>query len=271
MNTNDSAIQTARNARPRDIITAVLLLLLCMPALARAADSGMDALRISLSQSGPAMTTAATPNPSAEITSNVSAPLIRFGYRGITAAESSPTVTRAQAASVSTYPSYWIYSAHTDLLRDADGDGYFQRFRVTFDADVDYGVADVYARVYLSLDGGPWNLYYTTSTFSIYGTSPDDPYTVETTLTNGYPWGYYDVLIELYDNYSDALVTFAGPLAFGALSSLPLEDQNYDDPYYYQDAGAAGSGSGGGGTFGGREALLLGVMVVWRARRLRAH
>lgn len=269
MKINDSAIQVRRKARPRDILTTVLLLLLCMPPLARAADTGLDSLRISQSQSGPVQTTAAVSITPAVITSNVFAPLVRFGYRGITAIESAPSEVRAPAAYASTYPSYWILSAHTDLLRDADGDGYFQRFHVTFDANVDYGVADVYARVYLSLDGGPWNLYYTTNTFSIYGAEQNDPYTVETTLANGYPWGYYDVLIELYDNYSDALVTSAGPLTFGALSALPLEDQNYDDPYYYQSASSISSESGGGGAFGIMEGMLLVVAIARLSRKAK--
>jgi hypothetical protein len=58
-----------------------------------------------------------------------------------------------------------IYDAQTVLSGDDDEDGFFHRFRVTFDADVDHGDAFVYARLYLSFEGGPWNHYFTTDVF----------------------------------------------------------------------------------------------------------
>lgn len=252
----DSVLPVQRASFMRVLVATFLMLLFAVAPVVHAADTAADALRISLSQAGPV---AAAPDATA-MTTDVFAPLVQFGYRGSTAAESS---ARLRPAYASAYPAYSIYSAFTDLLVDDNRDGYYQRFRVSFDADVDSGTADVYARLYLSLNGGPWNLYYTTGNIRINGTANDDAYSVVTTLSNGYPYGSYDVLIELYDAYSDALLTEAGPYDFAALSALPLEDQAYDDPYY---AGPPTGDAGGGGAFGVLEGVLLVMFLAQRGR-----
>jgi len=256
MTSKDPVLSVQRTLRARVRVAVVLMLLFAVAPMVRAADTAADALRISSSQAGPV---AAAPGTTATMT-DVFAPLVQFGYRGGTAAQTS---ARVQTLSVGAYSPYLIYSAFTDLLVDDNGDGYYQRFRITFDADVDFGSADVYARLYLSLNGGPWNLYYTTGNISISGTAKDDAYSVDTTLSNGYPYGSYDVLIELYDAYSDALLTEAGPYDFVALSALPLEDQDYDSPDY---AGPPAGDTGGGGAFGGLESALLAMFLARRVR-----
>lgn len=256
MTNNDSVLPVQRASRTRARVAAALLLLFAFAPLARAADTAADALRISLTQAGPV---AAAPGATTT-TTDVFAPLVQFGYRGSTAAG---TTTRVRPAYVSAYPSYRIYSAFTDLLQDNNHDGYYSSFRITFDADVDSGSADVYARLYLSLNGGPWNRYYTTNNFTIYGTAKDDAYSVVTTLSNGYQYGSYDVLIELYDAYSDTLLTQAGPYDFTALSALPLEDQAYDNPSYVSPPTGT---AGGGGAFGAWEGVLLVMLLARRGR-----
>jgi hypothetical protein len=130
-----------------------------------------------------------------------------------------------------------ISDAYTVISRDDDDDGYFHRLEVTFDADTSGEVVWVYARLYLSLEGGPWNHYYTTETFSVEGYTIADEYEVVTRLLDGYPTGYYDVLIELYDADDELLAVNYGPYEDADLAVLPLEDY-YRDDYDYGGGGA---------------------------------
>lgn len=119
---------------------------------------------------------------------------------------------------------FWIYTAEVDLYADRDRDGFYTSIDLMFDADTYYGVADVYAVLYLSYEYGEWNEYAATETFTIYGASGADEYVVETDLVEGYPTGNYDILIELYDAYDNAFVASFGPEDTSELSILPIED-----------------------------------------------
>ncbi|MGS0728212.1 choice-of-anchor H family protein, partial [Shewanella sp. 0m-11] len=58
------------------------------------------------------------------------------------------------------YRNFYIYDAYSRLFIDNDYDGFYQTFSVTFDADVEGSYvnerADVFAELYLSRNGGPW-------------------------------------------------------------------------------------------------------------------
>jgi hypothetical protein len=156
---------------------------------------------------------------------------------------------------------FWIYYADVELFNDDDRDGYFHGIDVLFDADTYFEVADVYAVLYLSYEGGPWNEYAVTETFSIYGATSDDEYVVVSELMSGYPAGDYDLLIELYDTFDGSLVADLGPEDNPDLGYLPLEDFDRDDP-------RRGSGGHGGGAVDWLTAFLLGsVWVTTRVRR----
>lgn len=146
---------------------------------------------------------------------------------------------------------FTIADAQTVMSWDDDDDGFYHRLRVSFDPDVSGAEAWVYARLYLSLEGGPWNHYYTTEVFPINGDASDDAYEVVTRLLDGYPTGYYDVLIELYDADYDLLVLNYGPYEDRDLAVLPLED-SYRDSYE----------EGGGGGAAGPGFLLLMLPAV---------
>ncbi len=119
---------------------------------------------------------------------------------------------------------YSIYDAGVRLLNDDDHDGFYHRFELSFDADTRYFTTQVYARLYLSHAGGPWNLYHTTDRFRIDGSAIDDALHVTTTLTSGYPPGYYDLAIDLYEAGSNQLVASYDSYADPDLGALPLED-----------------------------------------------
>lgn len=125
-----------------------------------------------------------------------------------------------------------IYSATTVLFDDVDYDGFYQTFSVTFDADV-YGPylgqrARVFADMYLSKDGGPWQLYFTTEAFTIVDDITDDEFEVLTTLDAGYSTEHYDVLIDVYEvGFSDIVATISSE-DLDSLYALPLESADRD-------------------------------------------
>ena len=125
---------------------------------------------------------------------------------------------------------FWFFLADVVLFGDDDRDGYFYGIDLLFDADTIFEEADVYAVLYLSLEGGPWNEYHVTDTFRIFGATSDDEYVVVTELETGYPRGSYDLLIELYDTFDGSFVASFGPVDTSELSFLPLEDFRRDDP-----------------------------------------
>ncbi len=125
-----------------------------------------------------------------------------------------------------------IFDAFTTLISDFDGDGFYHRFSVAIDADTVYSTSWVFADLYLSYEGGPWNYYASSDNFHIHGDSELDIYVVETELAEGFPAGYYDIRIELFDVETGELLHVYGPYDDDSLSALPLEDSVYDDDYY---------------------------------------
>jgi hypothetical protein len=156
-------------------------------------------------------------------------PLVQTGARGAVAGRSE----------IAAHPGgrvFSIFDAQAVMSWDDDYDGFFHRLRVSFDPDVTGDEAWVYARLYLSLEGGPWNHIHTTEVFPVRSDDSDDAYEVVTRLIDGYPTGYYDVLIELYDADYDLLVLNYGPYEDRDLAALPLED-SYRDSYDDHDGG----------------------------------
>jgi hypothetical protein len=159
------------------------------------------------------------------------APLVTAGERTRPdKASGTEKLSGAAAASQGPGNDFWIFYADVQLFNDDDHDGYYYGIDVLFDADTVYEEADVYAVLYLSYEGGPWNEYTTTDTFRIFGATSDDEYVVVTELLTGYPRGSYDLLIDLYDTFDGQLVASYGPEDTSEFFNLPLEDFNRDDP-----------------------------------------
>ncbi|MEM8983754.1 MAG: choice-of-anchor H family protein [Pseudomonadota bacterium] len=163
---------------------------------------------------------------------------------------------------------FWIYSAFTDVQFDDDRDGFFTRLILDFDADTIFSSADVYAVLYLSLEGGPWNELTVTDVFTIFGAGAGDEYFVDTDLISGYPTGSYDLLIELYDAFDGSLVAEYGPNDALDLFDLPLEDQTRDEVIIVGGGQVIAVREGGGGALGVLGLLGLAALV---AIRRRAH
>ncbi|WP_394128988.1 choice-of-anchor H family protein [Shewanella maritima] len=138
----------------------------------------------------------------------------------------------SQPTNAALYYDFSIYDAYSRLYDDFNYNGFYQTFTVTFDADIlgptGYEIANVYAEMYLSKNGGPWERYYTTDIFTIEGDRSDDDYEVLTTLASGYPTDHYDVLIDLYEvGYSDIVATISSE-DVDSLYALPLESSDWD-------------------------------------------
>jgi len=124
---------------------------------------------------------------------------------------------------------FFFSSAYATMDFDADGDGYYSEFTVNFDADTNYNHATVYAQLYLSFEGGPWELYYSTNNFQLDDWSSYDDYSVSTILTSGFPPGSYDILVDLYDEYDNTLVATISAYDTYDLAEYYLEDISYED------------------------------------------
>ncbi len=161
-----------------------------------------------------------------------------------------------------------IYSADVRLVADLDLDGYHHALNVRFDVDVSHDSATVYAKLYLSRNGGPWSQYFTTNLFVIHGTDTADTYEVRTELLDGYPPGYYDVLIEIY-SLDHAYMVASEVLDYHYLGrDLALEDYGWDEPYeeFYTEVGV----SVGAGDFGALALFFILIQLAIAARGVLA-
>ena len=148
---------------------------------------------------------------------------------------------------------FWIYDATVTLYSDVDYDGYYHHFSVEFDADTIFEHADVYARLYLSR-GDVFQEYHTTSVFHIDGESELDSFEVDSELLSGFPSDDYEVLIELYDAYSDELVATLDGNDDADLYFIMLESENFEVVYVEPQVVVVRES---GGSFGYLSLLLL--------------
>lgn len=164
---------------------------------------------------------------------------------------------------------FWFYDVDVQTFNDDDFDGYYHGIDVLFDVDTNFGAADVYAVLYLSFDGGPWNEYAVSEDFSVFGTSANDEYVLVTELMSGYPTGSYDLLIELFDAHDGTFLASTGPEDSSEMSNLPLEDFNRDAPA--QEVIIVESHGGGGVLDKWTLGILLTLLVVTAFRRIWRH
>ncbi|MEO1595287.1 MAG: choice-of-anchor H family protein [Pseudomonadota bacterium] len=238
----------------RTLIVATSLAL-AAPAIAETpAPTGVEVL---VEQGKKADESTRKPGKDAQLQSKSTAP-----ERGAGARLQRKAPTDAESQSIN--QDFWIFDATTAIAGDLDGDGFYTRLELDFDADTVYDQAWVYAVVYLSLEGGDWIEYGETAVFDIYGASGGDEYYFDADLVSGFPTGYYDVLIELYDDYDGRLVATFGPAQSADLFDLPLESETVDAPVEpIIVVTEEGGGSAGPGLI-----ALLSVALLWRRKRL---
>ena len=152
------------------------------------------------------------------------------------------TVTQQFAGVANRYDQLFeIYDANAQTISDFDGDGYHHAINVYFDVDVSYDGATVYAKLYLSREGGPWSQYFTTDLFQIHLDDVGDAYEVETELLEGYDPGYYSVLIEIY-SLDHAYMVASEVLDYNYLGrDIMIEARNWDESYEEDHSHGGGS------------------------------
>ncbi|AEF01844.1 choice-of-anchor H family protein [Alteromonas sp. K632G] len=170
----------------------------------------------------------------------------------------------AEAQSTTLLPDYWIYDSWVSLDTDIDYDGYYSEFTVEFDADTVYDSALVYGVIYLGRNDR-YEAIHVTSEFVLYGEDSSDSFVVESRLLSGFPAADYDVLIELYDAYSEQLVAYSDGYCDADLAYLSLESDNHE--YIYEDTVIVVEEHGGSTTIFG----LLFIALTLVARRVVRH
>ena len=178
----------------------------------------------------------------------------------------------AQSFRASNYIEFGIYDASSRLFEDFDYDGFYQTFSVTFDADVYSQYAGkralVFADLYVSRDNGPWELYFTTDSFTIIDDNSNDEYEVLTTLDLGYKTAHYDVLIDLYEvGYFDPVATISSE-DVDSLYALPLESADRDE-YIVVDSYETEVIISGGSISAYSIIALLGIFGMRISRRIK--
>jgi hypothetical protein len=154
-----------------------------------------------------------------------------------------------------------IYESDVQLISDLDGDGFHHAINVFFIVDVSVDSATVYARLYLSWEGEPWNQYFTTDLFAMHGDDFSDAYEVETELLEAYAPGYYAVLMEIY-SLDHADMVSSAELDYHCLGKVVMiEYLSRDEPYgessteYYEEIHYSSSAGSVG-------ALLLFFLII---------
>ncbi|MFC3094549.1 hypothetical protein DRW07_13325 [Alteromonas sediminis] len=146
---------------------------------------------------------------------------------------STKVVSQAQSQTAAAQSDYWFHDTWLTLTRDRDHDGYASSFSLTLDIDTVFSDSEVYAVVYLG-DDDHYTSLYETSVFEIYGNSSSDTITLDIDLLTGYPTRDYDILIEIYDAYSNVLLAYNNLYDDADLGYQPLESSNFDVEYYQQ-------------------------------------
>lgn len=155
---------------------------------------------------------------------------------------------------------FWVFDAWLTLHQDRDYDGYYHHFSLEIDADTEYASAQIYARLYLGTNE-VFQEFHVTDNFTIYGDNSDDSYVIETELLTGFPANDYELLIELYDAYSDELVAVYDGYNVYLIS---LESKNYDRPQVVVVREHAGS-------LGLWGLLLLPALILARAKATQKY
>jgi len=155
--------------------------------------------------------------------------------------------------------------AHVAL---ATPDGHYSNFNLTLDLDTSFAATTVYAVLYLASEGGPWNEYAVTGNFTVSGRGSADTFSLNAELDSGYPSGYYNHYIEIYDAYTHELIGLYGPEDSWHLYGLPIESRAHDSEFTFgTDISLSFSGTGSIGP--GLIALLASGIVMRRRQNRR--
>ena len=165
------------------------------------------------------------------------------------------------------YTDTYVDSVKTEIFTDADGDGFYREFTISFDVDTENSNSrDVYVNLYQRSNGNQWMFETTTDVFTVNGFSADDVYEISGDWQSGYPANYYDFRLEVIDADTGEVLDDVSP-EFSSLLQVPLEDATNDtrqsDPN--PPSSTTSSGSGGGST-GALTLVFLALLGAWRRK-----
>lgn len=261
---HEHEIKTCSNAHPAlKFITPTLLYFATLLGTAAIADTAAVATSANVTDPGSALARQATVTTAG--TSTVHSYLSAFETTLNALANKTPTTPDRQIAEYN--PVLWIFDVALDLHSDYDHDGHYSTFNLTLDLDTNLSASTVYAALYLATDGGPWNEYAVTSNFTVRGRGSEDTFSLQAELDSGYPRGYYNHHIEIYDAYSHELIGSYGPADSHQFHGLPMESRIHEDQFSIgTDITLSFSGTGSMDI----ELLALCVIVTLRCRRKSA-
>ncbi|RDX37300.1 GlyGly-CTERM sorting domain-containing protein [Kangiella sp. HD9-110m-PIT-SAG07] len=164
----------------------------------------------------------------------------------------------------------YVDNVKTEIFTDADDDGFYREFTLTFDVDTESSAdRDVYVNLYQRNNGGSWEFETESNVFTVYGYSSEDAYEISGNWQSGYPANYYDFRLEVIDADTGEVLDDVSP-EFSSLLQVPLEDANSDTRESNPNPPSSTSSSeSGGGSTSLLTLILLGLLGAWRQKTKR--
>lgn len=195
--------------------------------------------------------------PTQEFQTNTAIPKFQVEQPlGLKADANAVQLAQSTAINQSYQSTAWFQSVDLTLKRDYNGNGFFSRLYIRFDANTEYTRQPAYAVYSLINQNGYETIFYTSSIFNLFDVSSQDWFAIETNLDR-LPRGLYKLRIQLKDAQTGFNLAEISGYDTASLDRMALEDVYSDDTVtYYEESG------GSVGVFS-----LLGLSFLYMSRR----
>lgn len=119
-----------------------------------------------------------------------------------------------------------LFSSKITYWKDTDGDTYQQGFTLHLDIDTHQASHYVAVQLFIRPNNGPFEHYYTTSGFYLYGDTINDSIKIKTQLVDNYPSDRYSFMLIINDLERDIYYEIPS----NQLPSATLESSEHDTP-----------------------------------------
>lgn len=201
--------------------------------------------------------------PTQEFQTNTAIPQLQAEQPvGLRADANAVQLAQSTAIQQSYQSTAWFQSIDLTLKRDYNGNGFFSRLYIRFDANTEYTRQPAYAVYSLINQNGYETIFYTSSVFNLFDVSSQDWFAIETNLDR-LPRGLYKLRIQLKDAQTGFNLAEISGYDTASLDRMALEDIFSDDTItYYEESG---------GTVGVISLLGLSCVLMSRRRTLVAQ
>lgn len=201
--------------------------------------------------------------PTQEFQTNTAIPQLQAEQPvGLRADANAVQFAQSTAIQQSYQSTAWFQSIDLTLKRDYNGNGFFSRLYIRFDANTEYTRQPAYAVYSLINQNGYETIFYTSSVFNLFDVSSQDWFAIETNLDR-LPRGLYKLRIQLKDAQTGFNLAEISGYDTASLDRMALEDIFSDDTItYYEESG---------GTVGVISLLGLSCVLMSRRRKLVAQ